>query len=124
MALHPRYEFWSNPGGAWVVRGGSGIFVPMNTHRTPAFTAYSGDLAVGRYFTPHDVPFGDLVVYAAANCLVPLDGTASQRTYASVGPGTRFHLGKNFFFLHFWEFPVVHPDPYSYSMQVALLKVF
>jgi hypothetical protein len=124
MALQPRYEFWSNPGGSWVVRGGSGIFVPMNTQRTPAFTAYSGDLAVGRYFTPHDVPFGDLVVYAAANWLIPLDGTASQRTYVSLGPGMRFHLGKNFFFLHYWEFPLVGPNPYSYSMQVALMKVF
>jgi hypothetical protein len=30
----------------------------------------------------------------------------------------------HFFFLHFWEFPLVGPHPFSYSMQFALLKVF
>jgi hypothetical protein len=32
MALFPRYSFWSNPAGAWVVRGGTGISVPLNNH--------------------------------------------------------------------------------------------
>ena len=35
MALTPRYEFWTNPAGPWVVRGSSGVFVPMNTAETP-----------------------------------------------------------------------------------------
>ncbi|MFO0889690.1 MAG: hypothetical protein U0790_11195 [Isosphaeraceae bacterium] len=124
MAMHPRYEFWTNPGGAWVVRGGSGVFVPMNTNYIPAFTAYTGDLAIGRYFRPHDVPFGDLVVYAATNWLVPLDGTTRERTYFSVGPGTRFHIADDYFLLHFWEFPVVGPTAFTYSMQIGILKVF
>ena len=76
MALHPRYEYWTNPVGPWVVRGGSGVYVPMNTNRTPASTALTGDLAIGRYFTPHDVPFGDLVLYAAANSTYPWTGRA------------------------------------------------
>ncbi len=90
----------------------------------PAGTAYSGDLAIGRYFTPHDVPFGDLVFYAATNWKVPLDGTSNMNTYFGIGPGTRFHIVKNFFFLHYWEFPLVGPHPYTYNMQVAVLKVF
>ena len=73
---------------------------------------------------PHDVPFGDLVFYAATNWKVPLDGTSKTGTYFGVGPGTRFHIAKNFFFLHYWEFPLTGPHPDSYTMEVALLKVF
>jgi hypothetical protein len=124
MALSPRYEFWSNPGGAWVVRGGSGLSVPMNVPRGPSGTALGGDLAIGRYFTPHDVPFGDLVFYVASNWKVPLDGTSQKETRVAVGPGTRFHIMKNFFFLHYWQFPLVGPHPNTYTMEFALLKVF
>ncbi|MGO9600650.1 MAG: hypothetical protein ACLP7Q_21940 [Isosphaeraceae bacterium] len=124
MALRPRYEFWTNPGGPWVVRGGSSFFVPMNNNYSHSHTAYDGDLAIGRYFRPHDVPIGDLVLYAAANWSIPLDGTTKANTYFGVGPGTRFHIAKNFFFLHYWEFPLVGPHPYTYTMSTALLKVF
>src|SRR5262249_35720919 len=67
MALWPRYEFWTNPVGPWVARGSGGFFVPMNKSEAPAQTSFTGGLAVGRYFTPHDVPFGDLVFYVASN---------------------------------------------------------
>jgi hypothetical protein len=124
MALFPRYEFWTNPGGPWVVRGSGGFNVPLNKNRTPAQTAFNGGLAVGRYFTPHDVPFGDLVFYAATNFNVPLDGGASRFTMVSVGPGTRFHIANNYFFLADWSFPVTGNRPSEYTMQFALLKVF
>ncbi len=124
MALQPRYAFWWNPGGPWVVRGGSGIYAPLNSPQGPAGTACTGDLAIGHYFRPSDVAFGDLVFYAASNWKVPLDGTSKTGTYLGVGPGTRFHIAKNFFFLNYWEFPLTGPHPQSYIMQVALLKVF
>jgi hypothetical protein len=124
MALAPRYEFWSNPGGLWVVRGGSGIVTPLNTHQGPSGTSYIGDLAIGRYFTPHDVPFGDLVLYVATNWSVPLDGTSKTATNVTAGPGTRFHITHNFFFLHDWQFPLTGPHPNTFTFQFALLKVF
>ncbi len=139
MALTPRYEFWTNPGGSWVVRGSSGFFVPLNTAQNPVHTSFTGGLAVGRYLRPHDVPFGDLVFYAATNFSVPVDGTAfsqnltgvgpDARTHGSsttltVGPGTRFHLGNNFFFLNYWDIPVTGPHPFTYNAQFALMKVF
>jgi hypothetical protein len=124
MSLAPRYEFWSNPGGPWVVRGGSGIVAPVNTSRGPSGTSYLGDLAVGRYFTLHDVPFGDLVFYVAANWTVPLDGTSKTATNVDVGPGTRFHITNNLFFLHDWQFPLTGPHPHTFTLQFALLKVF
>ena len=94
MTLFPRYSFWSNPGGAWVVRGGMGFNVPLNKNDqepAPVFTPgggvlfgestsqtnYNAALAVGRYFTPHDVPFGDLVLYANCNVVVPLEDRQS-----------------------------------------------
>ena len=121
MSLAPRYEFWSNPGGRCVVRGGSGIVAPVNTSRGPSGTAYFGDLAVGRYFTPHDVPFGDLVFYVAANWNVLLDGTRKTATNIDVGPGTRFHITNNFFFLHDRQFPLTGPHPYTFAVQFALM---
>jgi hypothetical protein len=124
MALAPRYAFWTNPGGAWVVRGAAGCFVPLNRSETPAQTALTGGLAVGRYFTPHDMPLGDLVFYCACNYSVPLDGGAARETLVSLGPGTRFHLTHNYFFLNFWDFPVTGNRPDTFSVQFALLKVF
>jgi hypothetical protein len=124
MALTPRYEFWTNPGGPWVVRGSSGFFIPMNKAETPAQTAFVGGLAVGRYFTAHDVPFGDLGFYCETNFVVPLDGGASRFTVVSVGPGTRFHIANNYYFLADWDFPVTGNKPDRYTLQVALLKVF
>jgi hypothetical protein len=124
MALTPRYEFWTNPVGPWVVRGSTGIFVPMNKAETPAQTSLVGGLAVGRYFTPHDVPFGDLVLYCESNFVVPLDGGASRFTTVSIGPGTRFHIANDYYFLADWDFPLTGNRPDRYTLQVALLKVF
>lgn len=124
MALTPRYEFWTNPGGPWVVRGSGGVFVPMNRAETPVQTAAVGGLAVGRYFTPHDVPFGDLVFYCESNFAVPLDGGATRSTLVTVGPGTRFHIANDYYFLADWDVPVTGNRPAQYTFQVAILKVF
>ena len=139
MAIFPRYSFWSNPGGAWVVRGGTGINVPLNknqlrpTEVTPegglafgdstAQTTYAADLAIGRYFTPHDVPFGDLVIYANCNVIIPLEDRG-RPAYVGVGPGTRFQIVGNWWFLHYWEFPLVGPQAFDYSMQTAIVKAW
>src|SRR5262249_11024181 len=122
MGLLPRYEFWTNPGGPWVARGSIGVFAPLNKAQAPAQSSITGGLAVGRYFTPHDVPFGDLVFYVESNFNVPLDGGASKQTLVSVGPGTRFHITHNYFFLADWDFPVTGNKPGDYALLVALLK--
>lgn len=123
MGLAPRYEFWTNPGGPWVVRGSGGMTIPLNKEEAPAQTSLVAGLAIGRYFRPHDVPFGDLVFYAACNLNVPLDG-GYRSTYVGIGPGTRFHLANNFFLLHYWEFPVTGNRPDQYSAQFSLVKIF
>jgi hypothetical protein len=125
MALTPRYEFWTNPGGPWVVRGSGGVYVPLNKDQAPGQqTSLLGGLAVGRYFTPHNVPFGDLVFYCESNFNVPLDGGARRSTLVTVGPGTRFHIANNYFFLMDLDVPVTGNRPSEYTLLVALLKVF
>jgi hypothetical protein len=124
MALSPRYEFWNNPVGRWVVRGSSGFFVPLNKAETPVQTSIVGGLAVGKYLTPHDVAFGDLVFYCESNFTVPLDGGASRDTVVTVGPGTRFHIANDFYFLADWDFPITGNRPDHYSLQLSILKVF
>lgn len=123
-ALMPRYEFWTNPGGAWVVRGAGGFFLPVAQSGTNVPNAFTGGLAVGRYLTPHDAPLGDLVLYAASSILTPIGDGNSSQTLVTVGPGTRFHMANNYFFLAELDFPVSNAKAADYTFQVALLKVF
>ena len=124
MAMMPRYEFWTNPVGPWVARGSAECFVPIGEVPASSHTALTGGFAIGRYFTPHEVPFGDLVFYVACDFNVPLDRTAATFTDVLLGPGTRFHLGGDYYLLNFWSFPVTGPHPDTYSTQFALVKVF
>ena len=48
------------------------------------------------------MPFGDLVFYANCNLVVPLEDR-NRPTYVGVGPGTRFQITGNWWFLHYWE---------------------
>ena len=89
-----------------------------------AATSFQGGLAVGRYFTPHDVPFGDLVFYCESNFNVPLDGGVRRSTLVTIGPGTRFHIANNYFFLMDLDVPVTGNRPSEYTLLVSLLKVF
>ena len=119
-AIFPRYSFWSNPCGAWVVRGGSGVNVPLNN--STAQTTFNGDLAIGRYFRPHDVPFGDLVFYVNSNVVVPLEGGGP--TNVGVGPGTRFQITGNWWFLNYYEIQVANQKPFSFQIQAAIVKAW
>jgi hypothetical protein len=119
-AVNPRYSFWSNPGGAWVVRGGTGVNIPLND--SSGQTTFNGDVAVGRYFRPHDVPFGDLVFYVNSNVFVPLEG--GGRTTVGVGPGTRFQITGNWYFLNYLEVQVAGEKPFDYQVQAAIVKAW
>lgn len=118
--LNPRYSFWSNPWGAWVVRGGLGVNIPLNDVTTQK--SLNTALAIGRYFRPHDVAFGDLVFYLNTAIDVPLEGGGP--TSVGIGPGTRFQIGGNWWFLHYWQFPVTNPQPWDYQMQTAIVKAW
>jgi hypothetical protein len=121
--LNPRYEFWTNTEGAWVVRGAAGLYVPLNTSHVPGQTTVIGGVSLGRYFRNDEKYFGKLVFYGSANMQVPLSGDTSH-SYVAVGPGTRFHISDNYYFLHYWEFPVSHFKPNDYTMQLAVVKIY
>lgn len=118
--INPRYSFWYNPVDAWVVRGGLGLTIPTND--VSGQTVMNGSLAVGRYFTPHDVAFGDLVFYFNIVVDVPLEDGGP--TNVGIGPGTRFQITGDWYFLHYWQFPVANPEPYDYQMQTAIVKAW
>lgn len=118
-ALNPRYSFWSNPCGAWVVRGGTGVNIPLDSSDD---SKWNVDVAAGRYFRPHDVPFGDLVFYVNCNATVPIENDGS--TQIGVGPGTRFQIGGDWYFLNYWEFQPRSNNPFDFQMQAAIVKAF
>ena len=96
----------------------------MNRARTKGPTTYNGGLALGRYFRPHDVPFGDLWFYCASNYTVPLDATASRNALVAVGPGARFHIADNFYLSVDWDFPVTKARVGSNTLQFVVIKAF
>jgi len=120
FAINPRYSFWSNPVGAWVVRGGTGVNIPLDD--SDALTTFNGDIAVGRYFRPSNVPFGDLVFYVNCNVTVPLEGDGD--TNVGVGPGTRFQIAGNWWLLSYLEFQVGDDKPFDYQVLTALVRAW
>lgn len=120
LSVFPRYSFWSNPGGSWVLRGGTGVNVPLNN--APVQTTFNGSMAVGRYFRPHDVPFGDLVFYVNTTLVTPLEG--GGQTSIGIGPGTRFQITGNWYFLNYWEVQTAGQKPFSFQTQAAIVKAW
>jgi len=126
-AFSPVYNFWWNAVGGLVVRGGIGGFVPFTDR---AGNAFLGNLAVGYYFTPHDlIPIGDLVWYVATNLNQLTDSEIAgtqvpNTTTLTFTPGFRTHLGANFYLLGGVEVPVTHPKPFDYQVLAALMKVW
>ncbi len=103
-----------------MVRGGTGVNIPVND--AGGQTTFNADVAAGRYFRPHDVPFGDLVFYINCNITTPLEG--SGPTNIGVGPGTRFQITGNWYFLNYLEFQVGDNKPYDYQIQAAIVKAW
>ena len=137
--LTPRYVFWYGglPGGG-VIRGGTGLTIPTNNAGVTstiggarktvpgARTTYTYDLAVGKYWTPHDATPGDLVTYLSIDGYTTLDDRGPMYSYLSVTPGFRFHLGNDYFFLAGIEVPVTGPKNQSFAWAPTfwLLKLW
>lgn len=139
-SLSPDLEFWANPFGRWVARGGVGVTVPTNEtpikrelqefgswtgfNASPApFTSFDARLALGLYVTPADAKFfKNLVFSTATNFHTQLSG--GRATYFSMTPGLRFGMGKEWYFLLGLEVPVVGPRPFSTQTFVQLIHNF
>jgi hypothetical protein len=94
-ALTPAVGFWNNFAGRWVVRGAFGDLIPLGGGGHDTLIS---QLAIGNTFTDHDVPlFGDFTLYVSAVVDTPL--AYGQHTSVTLTPGTRQHLGRDWYFL-------------------------
>jgi hypothetical protein len=127
-SVTPTYEFWANVWEGMVFRGGVGGFIPyggQSRNEVGARTTFLGNLAVGYYFTPHNLtPVGDLVWYLSANLFHLTDGRGPNITTVTLTPGLRTHLGLDWYLLYGVEVPVTEPTPFNYQLLGGLMKVF
>lgn len=128
-AVTPAYEFWADVWRTLVVRGGVNMFVPYGNSSfdgTGARNKFTGNLAAGYYFTPHDAtPFGDLVLYLASTLDYLTDNRGpSNTTTLHLTPGFRTHMGSNWYLLGAVDVPVTNPEPFEFKPIVGLMKVF
>ena len=137
--LTPQYEFWYGglPGGS-VIRGGTGLTIPTNdagatstvsgvrTTIPGARTTYNYNLAIGRYWTPHDVTLGDFATFLSINGFTTLDDRGPTNTYLSFTPALRFHVGNNYYFSAGVEAPVTGPknENFTWSLNFWLTKAW
>jgi len=110
--LVPNLSFWNNIAGGWVVRGGTGITIPMGSGGNTLIN----QIAIGQTLTPHDVPLvGDFTYYFAAVVNTPL---SSQPTSVVLTPGIRTHLGRS------WYFTAGLPTPLTNQRVAELGMIF
>jgi hypothetical protein len=137
--LTPQYEFWYGglPGGG-VIRGGTGVTIPTNSAGLPTTvagvhttvpgsrTTCNYNLAVGKYWTPHDAKFGDFVTYLSINGFTTVDDRGPLYSYLSLTPGFRFHLTHDYYFTAAVEVPVTGPKNQSFAFGpiIWLVKVW
>lgn len=136
--LTPQYEFWYGglPGGG-VIRGGTGMTIPTNAGLTSTVAGvrtlipgsratYNYNLAVGKYWTPHEATLGDFVTYLSINGFTTLDDRGPTYSYLSFTPALRFHVGNNYYFSAGVEVPVTGPknENFTWSPIFWLTKVW
>jgi hypothetical protein len=108
-AVTPTVGAWTNLPGGWVVRGGVGDLISLQNGGNSLIS----QLAVGQTLTGHDVPIvGDFTYYLSAVVNTPLAGGGS--TTATLTPGLRTHLGRN------WSLLAGLPTPLTKSRVADL----
>lgn len=127
-SITPQYNFWHNSWKGLVVRGGAGFAIPYagDISKAGARSTFDANLAVGYYFTPHNaVPFGDMVWYVSTNLSQPIDNRApTSKTFVSLTPGFRSHVGDNWYLLGAVEVPVTSNPSYDYQVMGGIMKVY
>ena len=139
-SLSPDIEFWMNPTGHWVLRGGAGVTVPTNLtaastplleanpwtgfNLTPGpFSSFDARLAAGLYLTPSDAPvLKHLCATVATNFHTRLSGGTTS--YFSITPGMRTGIGRDWYLLAGLEVPLVGPLPFANQAIVQAIKNF
>jgi hypothetical protein len=93
-ALTPAVGFWNNLAGGWVIRGGIGDLIPTQGGGNTLISQF----AVGQTLTGHEVPMlGDFTYYLSTVVNIPV--LRGEQTSATLTPGLRTHLGRDWYFL-------------------------
>ena len=69
------------------------------------------------------MPFGDLVFPVNGNVVVPLEDR-NRPTSVGVGPGTRFQITGNWYFLNYYEIQLAGSKPFDFQVQAAIVKAW
>lgn len=120
FAAQPQINFWSDIGSGFSLRGRVGYeFADSGNSDNFILNA-----AIGQTITPHSgAPFGDLSWYLATNWREPTNG--GGRSFVSLTPGMRTHVGGNLFLLAGVEFPVTDTSAsFSQRYIVQLVQGF
>ena len=103
-----------------MIRGGIGDLTPLGGGGTNTLIS---QLAIGRTFTEHDVRlFGDFTLYVSAVADTPL--SHGQQTSATLTPGLRTHLGRDFYFLAGLPTPVTSQRIGDIGMILWFMKAW
>lgn len=119
FAAQPQLNLWTDVGSGFSIRGRV-AYEFTDSGRPDSFVM---NAAIGQTVTAHDnVPFGDLTWYVAGNWREPSDG---GRSFVSVTPGMRTHVGGNLFLFAGVEFPVTNTaNSFNQRYIVQLVQGF
>lgn len=120
FAAQPQLNFWSDIGSGFSLRGR--IAYEFADSGNP--DNFILNATFGQTITPHSkAPFGDLSWYLATNWREPSNG--GGRSFVSLTPGMRTHVGNNLFLLAGVEFPVTdNSASFSQRYIIQLVKGF
>ncbi|HWT83654.1 MAG TPA: hypothetical protein VN648_33230 [Candidatus Methylomirabilis sp.] len=123
-SLNPRYSFWWNVYGNWVMRGSTGVTVPTN--HAGAQTQYNNTLGFGRYFKgSDDAWFHNAQIYLLAEEDSTIAGSARRESFFSLLPGFLTQVGKKlWFFFANVEVPMLGPKAYTYQTIFTLVRAY
>lgn len=119
-SLVPAISFWNNPMGRWVIRGGVGVFTPLQGGSKEELIS---QFAIGQTLTDHNVRFfGDFTYYLSTVVNTPLAN--GDLTRVTLTPGIRTHLGNDWYFLAGLPTPVTNQRVADLGMIFWFMKAW
>jgi len=120
FAAQPQINFWGDVGSGFALRGRLGYEIADNGSPDN----FVLNAAIGQTVTPHNpAPFGDLTWYVSGNYRQQVSGPG--RSFFSITPGMRTHVGNNLFLLLGVEFPITEPrESFNQRYIVQLVQGF
>jgi hypothetical protein len=120
--LAPYLSYFQGLGCGFSLRGTGGIDLPLAGPTDGIAATPFQQVGIGQTLTPHDVPFfGNFTYYLTANASEFL---GTRDATASLTPGFRMHLGRDYWLIGGVEVPVVGPRTFAEQLTFLLVKGF